>query len=186
MLNKITNKMNKKGSIEAIIMLIFVLFLLMFVGFLLVFGAVVIDWVFDEAVPELTSLGTVGSTNLTEISKYTLTPVNNVVQSFTWMAGVFYMLALMGVFGLAFAFRFTGNKWLMGFFIVAMLLVVMSSIFMSNIYEEFYDDTGEIGDRLKEHSFLSWLILYSPLVMCVVGFIAGAIMFTGEGGETTI
>jgi len=28
---------------------------------------------------------------------------------------------------------------------------------------------------------LSWLILYSPLVMSVIGFICGIIMFTGEG-----
>ena len=175
--------MDKKGNIVAIIYMVLILFVVLFVSIFLAFGSMVVDWVFDEAVPELTTLGMVGNSNLTEISEYTISPVNSVVQSFTWLSGVFYMLAIMGCFGFAFAFRFTGNKWLAGFFVVCMLLLVIASIFISNIYEEFYSETGEVGDRLKEHVMLSYLILYSPAIMCVVGFICGVIMFTGEGEE---
>jgi hypothetical protein len=176
----------KKGNIVAIIYLMLILFLLLIGGVMLIFGAVIIDWVFDEAVPELSNLGVVGDANLTEYSKYSISPVNTVVQSFIWLAGVFYVLGLMGVIGFAFAFRFTGNKWLMGFFFACMLMLIMSSIFMSNIYEEFYTGTDEVGTRLKEHELLSYLILYSPLVFSVIGFICGIIMFTGEGGEEAI
>lgn len=173
----------KKGNIEAIIYMSLVLFLVLLLGMGLVFGGMVIDWVFDEAVPELSSVGMVGNANMTEYAGYTITPVNSVVQSFTWMGGVVYILALMGCFGLAFVFRFTGNKWLMGLFIAVVLMLVLASIFISNIYEDFYDDSGDVGTRLHEYTLLSFLILYSPIIMAVIAFICGIIMFTGEGGE---
>lgn len=172
--------LHKKAQIQNIIYLIAVLFLVLLVGFGMAFGGVVVDWVFDEAVPEISGIGQVGSANVTEISAYTLTPLNSVVQSFTWLAGVFYLLALIGCFGLAVAFRMTGGKWLMGFFIACMFLLIVASMFLSNIYEEFYNDGSEIGIRLHEYGLLSWFILYSPLVMGVIGFVSGIIMFTGD------
>lgn len=175
--------MNRRGNIMAIIFMVGILFLLIFIGVLLAVGAAIINWTMDEALPEFSGLGMVGNINMTAASDYTLTPVNTFVQSMTWMAGVFYMIALAMSFGFAFAFRFTGSKWLMGFFISCMLLLVIAAIFISNIYEDFYNDSGDLGDRLKEQAMLSWLILYSPLVICVIGFICGIIIFTGEGGE---
>ena len=177
---------NKKGDIMLIIYMVGILFLVLIIGLGLVFGTMIIDWTFDEAVPELTNLGQMGSANLTEIGGYTLTPVNNIVQSFIWLGGVFYVFALIGCLGFAFAFRFTGNKWLMGFFIACMFILLIASIFISNIYEEFYNTTGDVGTRLHEQVLLSYLILYSPIIICIIGFFCGVIMFTGEGGEQTI
>lgn len=174
---------NKKGQIHLIILIIGLLFFLLFVGLLLVFGAMTIDWVFDEAVPELSTLGNVGDSNLTEYSSYTLKPVNTVVQSFTWLGGVFYLLGLVAIIGISVAFRMTGDKWLAGFFFVCMFLLIFASIFISNIYEDFYNDGSEVGQRLHEQVLLSWLILYSPMIMSVIGFVCGIIMFTGEFSE---
>lgn len=176
---------NKRGDIMSIIWIVSILFVILLIGLLLAFGSMTINWVFDEAVPELSNLGMVGSANLTEVAGYTLAPVNNVVQSFTWLTGVIYILGLVGCLGLAFAFRFTGSKWLMGFFFACMFLLIVTSIFISNIYEEFYSDGGDVGSMLHEQVLMSWLILYSPMVMCIVGFISGIIMFTGEGEEGT-
>ena len=164
-----------------IITIVAVLFFILFIGITLAFGTIMVDWTFDEIVPELTGLGMVGSANMTSIAGSTITPINTVVQSFTWLAGVVYVMALIGCLGISFAYRFTGNKWLMGFFILCMLLVVISSIFISNIYEDFYNDGTDLGARLHELPMLSYLILYSPLVMCIIGFVSGIIMFTGEG-----
>jgi len=175
--------MNKKGQVEGIILIAFILFIVLFIGLLLVIGSVVIDWTADEVVPELTSLGSIGDANLTEYSGYTITPVNSFIQTFNWLAGFIYILCLVALVGLSFAFRFTGNKWLLGLFIMIMIMLVIASIFVSNIYEEFYNDSGDLGTRLQEHTLLSWLLLYSPLVVTVLGFICGIIMFTGEGGK---
>lgn len=180
------NKMNKKADIMLVIYMVLILFIVLILGLLLVFGIVIIDWTFDEVVPELTNLGQIGNINATQIGGMTLTPVNNIVQSFTWLGGLFYVFALVGCLGFAFAFRFTGNKWLMGFFIACMFMLLIASIFISNIYEDFYNDSGDIGDRLHENVLLSYMILFSPIIICIIGFFCGIIMFTGEGGEERI
>ncbi len=183
-MNKIF-KMNKKGGgAWNIIIFIFILFIILFIGMALAFGGVIIDWVFDEAVPELVTIGAIGNSNVSEYTSMAIAPVNSFVQSFTWLSGVIYALALLGILGLAFAFRFTGNKWLMALFLGGIFLLIIASIFMSNIYEEFYTGTDEMATRLHEYELLSYLVLYSPAVMCVLGFVGAIIMFTGNPEES--
>ena len=171
---------HRKGNVFAVILIVGVLFLLLLAGLFLSFGILTLDWVFDEAVPELTNLGNVGDANLTEISGYTISPVNSIVQSFTWLGGLVYVFAFVGCLALAFAYRMTGGKWLMGLFLVCLFLLVVASIFISNIYEDFYNGNDDVGTRLKEQTLLSWLILYSPIVISIIGAISGIIMLTGE------
>ena len=174
---------NKKGNIMAVIYIVGALFLLLIIGAGIAFGGVMIDWIFDIATPELTGLGMVGSTNTTQIAGATIVPMNNLVQSFTWMSGLLYVFGIFGCLGLAYAFRFTGNKWLMTFFFLAMFLLIVASVFMSNIYETFYSSNDDIGLRLHQYTGLSYLILYSPMIMAVIGFICGIIMFSGNDAE---
>ena len=179
-------RMNKKGDVMSVIWIVVILFAILLIGVLLAFGNVVVNWTFDEAVPTLSGIGMVGNTNTTQIAGYTLTPLNSFVQSFNWLIGIVFVLALAGCMGLAFAFRFTGNKWLAGFFILCVLLLIITSIFISNIYEEFYNTPGDVGDRLHEAGLISYLILYSPAIMAIIAFVCGIIMFTGEGEENFI
>lgn len=170
---------SNKGQI-GILFVGIALFLLLIIGVILVFGSMVIDWVSDEATPILSDLGVVGSANLTEIAGYTITPANSVIQSFTWMTGVIFVLGIIACIGLSFVFRGTGNKWAIGLFVGFMILLVIASIFVSNIYEDFYNDVNDVGTRLKEHTLMSWFLLYSPVIMCIIGFICGIILFTGD------
>lgn len=178
---------NKKGQgIVGIIIVIGVLFLLLILGLGMAFGGIVIDWVFDEVTPTMTTIGMVDTTNFSSIATSTITPLNTLTDSFKWMSGVLYVMALLGLLGLSFAFRVTGNKWLMAFFFISMFMLVIASIFISNIYEDFYDDSGDVGDALHEYTLLSYMILYSPVIMCVIGFVSGIIMFTGDSMEREI
>jgi len=172
---------NKKGNVIAVILIIGALFLLMFIGLGMVIGSSVINWVFDEAVPELSGLGMVGPSNFSQYSDMTIVPLNTFVQNMTWLTGVLYVFGIIGVLGLAFAFRSSGNRWVIGLFVGLVLILVIASIFISNIYEDFYDDGGDLGDRLAEHTLLSYLILYSPFIMSMIAFIAGIILFSGAG-----
>jgi len=177
--------MNKKAQVNNVVLLFFLMAIILFLGVALAFGSMIIGWVADEAVPELTNLGVVGDANLTQYAGYTITPVNTFVQSFSWLSGIVYIFALVSLLGLSFVFRFYNEKWVVTLFLVFFFLFIIISIFISNIYEDYYNDSGEVGDRLKEMTMLSWLILYSPLVMCIIGGISALIMFTGEGGEYT-
>lgn len=175
--------LNKRANITAMIVFVFLLFLVLFLGFILVVGSSVMNWVFDIAVPELSNLGTIGDTNMTQASQYTITPLNNIVQSFTWLTGVIYMMVLIGSFGVLFIFRESGSKWLIGFYIALMLVLILGSMFISNMYEEFYTGTDDLAIRMQEHTLLSWMILYSPLVFTIMGFIFGVLLFSGVGQE---
>ena len=56
---------NKKGNIMSVIYVVGALFLLLLIGAGLAFGGVIIDWVFDTAVPEVSGIGMAGSVNVT-------------------------------------------------------------------------------------------------------------------------
>ncbi len=175
--------MNNKTQLRVILVFFVLLFLTMFIGVMFAFGSAVINWTFDEIVPELTNLGQVGEANLTQAAEFTLVPLNNLVQSFTWITGVLYVMLLIGIVGSTVAFRTSPSRWLMGFFFVLMILLIFGSILMSNIYEDFYTGTDEIATILQEHTILSNLILYSPAIFTVVCFLMGIILFSGMQQE---
>ena len=171
---------NKKGNILAILLIVGGLFLLMFMGLLLIIGSSVLNFVADTVVPELSGIGMVGGSNVTQAVDITVTPVDTLIQNFTGVAGLVYVFGIIGIFGIAFGFRSSGEKWLIGLFIAMVLILVISSIFISNIYEEFQTGTDDVASRLKEHKLLSYMLLYSPMIISLVSFIAGIILFGGN------
>lgn len=179
-------KKDKKGQLLGIVLIVGLLFLALIIGFIMIVGSSVTNFVADNVVPELVGLGVVGDTNLTAVSEYTITPVNNIIQSFTWMSGVLYFLMLVGCLGVSFAMRDTPNKWLIGFFFLCVILLTLGSILMSNMYEEFYNTAGEYGNILREHTILSFMILYSPMINVVLAFISGIILFSGRNEEVYV
>jgi len=148
----------------------------------MVIGSSTINWVMDTVVPELSGIGTIGDVeiNVTEITEIAIDPVNTVIQNFTWVTGVLYLFGILGVFGLAFVFRGSRDKWLIGLFFAMVVILVIACIFISNIYEEFYNGTDTLATIMKEHVLLSYLILYSPEIMSLIAFIAGIILFSGD------
>ena len=170
---------NKKGSFMGIMLVVGGLFLIVMFGIILAIGSSTINWVMDETVPELETLGQVGDINTTQIIGATITPVNTVIQNFTWVAGLLYIFGIIGVFGLALTFRATGDKWLIGLYFGVVLILVIGCMLMSNIYEDVYNSGGDFGDILAEHTLLSFLIIYSPGIMVLIAFIAGIILFSG-------
>ena len=171
--------MNKKGNLLVMILIVGGLFLLMFLGLLLVIGSSILNFVADTVVPELTGIGMVGGANFTQAVDITITPVDSFIQNMTWIAGIIYIFGIMAVLGISFAFRNTGEKWLIGLFVAMVLILVIASIFISNIYEEFYNGDDEISTRLKEHTLLSFMLLYSPAIISLIAFLSGIILFSG-------
>lgn len=178
-------KQNKKGNIVLIAIFIILLFVIMFAGFIMVVGSGLLNWTFDILYPELASLGVVGNTNFTEASSYTLTPLNSMIQSLTWLTGVLYVLMLITSLGFIMMVKVAPSKWLIGFYFMCVIILIIGSIFISNMYEEFYAGGDEFALVLKEHALLSWMILYSPAIFTVIAFLGGIILFSGmseEGG----
>ena len=179
--------MNKRGqSIWGVVFVVGILFLILIIGFIMAIGSSVTNFVADEVVPELSGLGMVGTANLTEISEYTINPANTFIQSLTWMTGVLYMLMLIGSIGIAFAFRGTGNGWLVVLYFLLVIILIIGSIFISNMYQDFYQDAGEFGSIMKEHGLLSYMILYAPMINTILAFITGIILFSGKQEESYV
>tara|TARA_R100000750_G_scaffold54454_1_gene40210 strand:+ start:1321 stop:1872 length:552 start_codon:yes stop_codon:yes gene_type:complete len=171
--------MNKKGNVVTMIYFFIILFVVLFAGFIMVVGSSVLNYVFDVAVPELSNLGMVGDSNFTEIASFTIAPLDNIIQQFTWLTGVLYVLMLIFTLAIAFTMRSAPSKWLVGFYFVMVLALILGSIYVSNMYEEFYDGDDELATRLKEHTILSFMILYSPTILTFIVFLAGVVLFSG-------
>ena len=174
---------NKKGNVMLIIWFFVALFAILFIGFIMVIGSSLLNWIFDEAVPEVSNLGMVGPTNVTLLADVTITPLNNIIQSFTWLTGVLYVLMLIGSFAIVYIARTTPSKWLITFWFMLSIILILGAIFISNIYEDFYDDNDDLGNRLKEHVVLSWMLLHSPKIFTFIVFSTAIIVFSGMQQE---
>ena len=176
--------MNNKGQ-GIFIPIIFVglLLLVLFVGVLMAFGGAVTNWVADNVIPEISSLGVVGNTNLTQVAEITIAPVNTLIQTSTWLTGVFYFILLIFSIIFAVAMRYSGTRWMMGVYFVLALMLIMASVFVSNIYQDFHDGTDEVAQHLQEQTLLSFMILYSPAIFTFIVFLTGIVMFSGMQEE---
>ena len=174
---------DKRGGIIVLVIFIIILFLILFAGFIMLVGSTILNYVFDIAAPELTNLGQVGDANMTQVAGSTITPLNNMVQSLTFMTGVLYVMMLIGSVGFAFAFRSTQNKWLIGFYFMLVIMLILGSIFISNMYEEFATGNNELANRFREHTILSFMILDAPAIFTIIAFLTGIILFAGPTEE---
>jgi len=181
------SKKNKKGSVEVLLLFFVLLFLVMFFGFFMAFGSVIFNWVYDITMPDLLNLGVIEDAgNFTDYTSYTLQPLNTIIQQMTWLTGVAYVMMLLASFGFVMLVRHNPSKWLIALYFGFALLLILGSIFMSNIYEDFLDDDGDIGERLREHVLLSWLLLHSPMVFTFITFVTGILLFSGINREEII
>jgi len=174
---------NKKGNMIMIMIFFALLFIVLFLGLIFVIGSSVINWVFDEAVPELSNLGQIDKVNMTDVAGMTLVPLNTFIQSFTWITGVLYVMMLIALVGVIVASREAPSRWLIGFYLVLTISLIFASILVSNIYEEIYTGTDEFASILKEHVILSNMILYSPAIFTVITFLTGIVLFSGMQRE---
>lgn len=177
--------MRNKGQINVVIMFFLFIATLLIVGVLLAVGGAFTDFFMDEITPSLSDIGVIDGTNYSQAVGYGLNPINSFVNQYTWLGGVFYLIGISALFLVAFLFRATQERWMIPLFISLVLLVIMLSLFISNIYEDFYDDndTDIFGERLRDQTLLSYMILYSPIVMTFVSFIAGVLLFGGMRDE---
>ena len=173
---------NKKGSLEGALYIAGGLAILLIVGVIFAIGSGVLSWVFTTATPSFIGLDqNISGWNASQTSSMVLNPLNSLVSSMSWMGGVLYVIGLLAIFGLAYAFRISNQRWIVPLFFCMMILIVMASIFISNIYQDIYTGTDEMALLLQAQPVLSTMILQSPLILTICGFIAGAIMFSGAG-----
>jgi hypothetical protein len=180
-------KSNKRGmgQVIGIFLLMFILLALAFGGALLV-G--VSNNIMDEFRPVINELGAVEDNgaigdNMTTSANYVFSPLDSIVNSFNWILGVVYAFSLFLIIALAVSYRATGEKYLIVLFLLLIVIGLFVSISMSNAYEDLSSGTDDFSTSLQDQTLTSWLIINSPLILIIISFIAGAIMFTGNPEE---
>lgn len=174
---------NKRGQVSALFLFFTVVAIVMVIGLFIAFGGAIIDIFADEIVPTIQGIGTIGDANITEYADYSIVPLNNALQSYTWLGGIFYFIGILGIFALAILGRLSSNKWFIVIFIAFAILFLMLGIFISNIYEDVYNGTDELAMRLKDQTILSFLMLNSPVIFTAVIFISGIVLFSGVNDD---
>lgn len=173
--------MNKKGQLWTILIVIGSIIALLFIMFAGLLGWAAVKSATDVLIPELNTIGDIGDGN--NISEYTvmvLTPVDSVISGFGLFMGLIYIIGTVGILAMAFMFRNNHSTWGAMLFVICVLLVIVTAIFVSNAYEDVYLSQDEIGEELRSATLASYLIINSPVILTIIAFIAGIILFTGK------
>jgi hypothetical protein len=176
--------MNKKGQLGPVFIIMFGLALLLIISVGLLIGGSVIKIATDEIIPEINNIGEVSEgVNISEHSEMVLTPIQSVIDSFGLLISVIMVFSLLGFVALSFVFRESTSNWVLPVYGLSVLLLIVVCIFISNGYEEFYLANDDIGAELRDASLASYFVIYSPVIMTVVAFLCGIILFTGNREE---
>lgn len=171
----------KKAQINIMNIVFFGIILLGIMGIALVIAISggVIKEVLDNTLPALESLPPAGNTNISAYTTLGLAPINTLSDNLGWILGGLYIIALIGTLGIAYGYRVTGQKVLLILFLGISILVILGSILVSQVFQGIYESPGVLGEQLQQMTLFSWLLLYSPIVMIIITFFGGAIIFSG-------
>jgi hypothetical protein len=171
---------NKRGVI-GMIMFFVILFMMLIIGFIAAVALGVIDYASDEITPIMRQVGVdSGDANLSSAMNYSFNTTNTIVQSMPWVIGFAYVMALLFSIIFVVVYRENPHPALMGFYLLLVFLLILGTVILSNMYQDIYSGNDEIGLRLQAQTLMSYMILYSPMIMTLIAFIAGVIMFSGS------
>ena len=167
---------NKKGQM-AIIYFFIILLVVLILGFI---GSIVIglvDFTSDEITPILEDIGVVGDANISQVASYTFGNANIFIQSLPWVIGFGYVCALIFSIVFVISYETNPNPVFLGLYVMFIVLLIIGAIIMSNMYQDIYSGSDELGDRLREQTLLSYMILYSPIILAVIAIMSGIYIF---------
>lgn len=169
-------KRNKKGVIG--IMLFFLALLtILILGFIAAMVWAATDFVSDEVTPIMEDLGVVAGANLSQASENTFGVLDDVIQAFNWVIAMSYVLALVFTLVFILVVGYSPHPAFIAIYFVLMILLIFGCVVMSNMYQDIYTSEDEISSRLQEQTILSYMILYSPIIMVIFAAVGGILMF---------
>lgn len=171
--------MNKKGQLGGILNIytfFFIIGVILVLGLFAVLSGSVINYVGDNVLPPIQQQTTDLAGQTAGDAVGVLVTANDAIP---WIVGVAYVLSLVFILVLAYAFRISGEKYLLVLYFGLSVLIILLSIITSNLYQDFYQDGGDLGTELKAMGLMSYLLLYSPMIFSVLLTIGAIIIFSG-------
>jgi len=175
--------MNKKGNFFAIVMFLAIMMVAIFAIFITALGSGVITYVSQEITDATSDLGMVGDSNLSHHTEVTIETANTSIQMLSWGSGIIIVALLLGILIFAASIRTNPSKILIGVYLLMNILLIMTSIFLSNAYEEIYNSGDVLATEIQGMGMASFLVLYLPTIITVISFIGGIIIFAGIGED---
>jgi len=180
--------MNNKGqsTLQNVILFSLILVGIMAFGLVMTVTGTVVKMTTEKVIPGVIGVGSTTDLNVGGKADDAANILEQGANLMPMLMGIIYLLSILGTFGLAFAFRMQGDKYLLVLYFLLSIIVIFASILVSNIYQNFYESGGLFGNELQEATLLSWLMLYSPLIFVIITFIGATLMFSGIGEEGQI
>jgi len=175
--------MNNKGQLMGLLIVVIMIVGFMGVALIATLAAPIITFTADTLDEATSGLGMVGDANMTFAQEVSVGTANTAIQSLKWVTGIALMFGLLGIIILAGVIRINPSPVFIGFFLLLAVLLVAGSIFVSNTYEDFLNDGGEIGTEMMGMPIQNFLMLYLPQIITVIVFIGGIIIFSGIQGD---
>ena len=176
-------KKNKKGQLGTIAVLGILVMVVIFLAFAVTLGSGILTFASAQVEDITGSLGMAGGSNLSAISDVSIGTANTTIQMLSFLSGIFIVFALLGIIIFAGAIRSNPSGWLIGFYLILVVIVLFVAIFMSNTYEEILDGSDDLATQLQTMTMASFLVLYMPTIITVIAFVGGIIIFSGSGQE---
>jgi len=172
-----------KRGFYGILVFFIILFSILIIGFIGAMVVSVLGFTSNEITPIMEDLGMVGDSNVSQASTYTFGVLDTLISSAPWVLAFAYLLALIFSIVLVISYDYNPNPAFIGVYIALIFLLILGAIIISNAYEDIYSGTDEVALGLQSQSALSYMILYSPLILTVIAFITGIYLFAGKGGS---
>lgn len=171
---------NKNGSFFPILLFFILLIGVLVVGFILSIGSGTVSLVSDEVSP-LLNLGVIDGVNYSEATLPAVTPVNTIVQSLPMIIGFLYVACL--IFSVIFIVSSKSNPHpaFIGVYFAFMILLIFTSIIISNMYQDIRGANDDIGTRLQGQTLMGYMMLYSPTILTLVAVVSGIFLFSRRG-----
>lgn len=181
----ISRKFNKdKRGFMGIVFFFLILFTILIIGFIGALAITVIDFGSETITPIMTDLGVVGATNLTEASEITFGTTNTIVNMMPWLLLFTYTAMLIFTIIFVISYRFNPHPAYIGVYFMFVVLLIMGSILISNMYQDLHQSTDSvIGDGLKSQTGMSYMIIHSPKILTIFAIIVGIFIFAGTQRE---
>ena len=175
--------MKNKRGVMGIIFFFLLLFTILIVGFVAVMVISVGTYASDTLTPVMEDLGMVSETNLSSTAEITFGTINTLVGALPWLVAFAYVGMLIFSIVFIMSWKYNPNPMFMGFYFMLVILLIFGCVIMSNMYEDIYTGDDVIADGLQEQAAMSYMILYSPLIMTIMAFIVGIYIFAGKQTE---
>jgi hypothetical protein len=175
---------DKRGEFGVVISLFLVLAIVLGVGFFLAIISGIFGYVGNEVTPILNEVAsTSGIEGMNNSVNDTIGISNTIIQSLPVLIGGGYILALIFSLGFVFVYRITANPMYIGLYFALMVLLFLGSIMMSNAYQDLYEGSDVLATSLQSQGLMSYMILYSPFILCFIAGISGIFMFARPSQE---